>query len=198
VRLALLRLGVTVEYRPLAVGDYQAGRAIVERKSVRDLHLSIIQVDRLRRLAAHPYVLVEGADLDAGPLRPEAVRGALVALAELGVPVVRSSGPEDSASWLKISAGRRTRRRQPPTPMPRPRTNAAEAMLAAVPGLSIVSARALLAHFGSVANIAEAGEARWLSVPGIGPVRAAALAKALNQEPSISSRRPSRRRGPST
>jgi len=206
VRRALQELGVTTVMRALAVGDYEAGGAIVERKSVRDLHLSIIsgrfwrQIARMRRVALRPYVLVEGADLDDGPLRPEAVRGALVAVAELGVPVMRSSDPQDSAAWLKVIGSRRNRRKRMFAPNPSPGPSVAEAMLTAVPGISVVSARALLTHFGTIAHMAEAGPERWLSVPGIGPVRAASLANALSQGASVSSRpRSGRRRpGPST
>ena len=55
------------------MADYVAGAALVERKSVRDLHLAIIngrfwpQIGRLSRTTMRPYLLVEGADLDAAP-----------------------------------------------------------------------------------------------------------------------------------
>jgi ERCC4-type nuclease len=93
---ALQRLGVISELRRLAVGDYLAGSAVVERKSVRDLHLSVIngtfwpQIGRLSRAKRHPYLLVEGPDLDEGALRPASVRGAILAVGELGIHVVRS------------------------------------------------------------------------------------------------------------
>jgi ERCC4-type nuclease len=48
-------------------------------------------------------------------------------------------------------------------------------MLAAVPGVSTTSARALLERFGSVAGVITAGPSEWLTVPGIGPERARAL-----------------------
>jgi ERCC4-type nuclease len=56
---------------------------------------------------------------------------------------------------------------------------APEALLAAVPGISAVGARALLARFGSVAGVVAAGREAWLEVPGIGPERARALEEAL-------------------
>ncbi len=183
----LHELGVVTPARRLPVGDYRAGAALVERKSVRDLHLAIIQgrfwpqIGRLSRTARWPYLLVEGADLDAGPLKPSSVRGALLAVGELGISVIRTSDPADSALWLKILAGRdgrpgRKRRAyaQRPTPV-----EAAEAMLAAVPGISTVSAQALLEHFGSVAAVLDAGPEKWLSIRGIGPKRAHALSQTL-------------------
>jgi ERCC4-type nuclease len=50
-------------------------------------------------------------------------------------------------------------------------------LLAAVPGVSTASARALLDRFGSVAAVVAAGPDEWLTVPGIGPDRARALAE---------------------
>jgi len=52
-------------------------------------------------------------------------------------------------------------------------------VLAAVPGISTQTARALLARFGSVGGMLEAGPERWAEVEGIGGVRAHALASAL-------------------
>jgi len=183
----LRQLGVDTVIRRLPVADYEAGGALVERKSVRDLHDSIItgrfwlQVRRLRRVASRPHVLVEGADLDAGPLRPESVRGALIALAELGIPVIRTRDPADSALWLHLLAARPLRKHRNTLSIPRPSANPAEAMLAAVPGMSIALARALLRQFGTIADIANADPERWLSVPGIGPARAESLAEAIRQ-----------------
>jgi ERCC4-type nuclease len=52
-------------------------------------------------------------------------------------------------------------------------------VLAAVPGISNRTARALLEHFGSVEGVLEAGPDRWAEVEGIGSVRAHVLAAAL-------------------
>ena len=60
-----------------------------------------------------------------------------------------------------------------------PAAEAAEAMLAAVPGISASSARALLERFGSVAAVVAAGPDEWLATPGIGRERARALEQAL-------------------
>jgi len=57
-------------------------------------------------------------------------------------------------------------------------------MLAAIPGISTVTARALLERFGSPAGVAAADPESWLEVPGIGAERARALADALGSSPS--------------
>jgi ERCC4-type nuclease len=185
---ALRSFGVQVASERLLVGDYSAGGAIVERKTVSDLHQSIIrrrfwrQIYRLRRASLRPYLLVEGGSLDAGPLPAASVRGALLAVTELDVAVIRSAGKEDSARWLALLAERPYRRRRAASVHTSglASRNVAEGMLAAIPGISVVSARALLTEFGSIANLATADPESWLSVPGIGPARATSLEHALH------------------
>jgi DNA excision repair protein ERCC-4 len=202
--VALRELGIPTEVRRLTVGDYIAGLAIVERKSVRDLHLSIIQkrfwmqIGRLSRAARHPYLFVEGTEIDAGPLRPASVRGAILAVQELGIGVIRTSSPEDSALWLAILAGR-SRRKARSRRVFAPRSSSpSEAMLAAVPGISVVTARALLERFGSVAAVIEAGPDMWLSTRGVGPTRAQALSETLVHSPRTPSPPLRGEPGPST
>jgi Fanconi anemia group M protein len=184
---ALRGRGIPTDVRRLTVGDYVAGVAVVERKSVRDLHLSIIQkrlwpqIGRLSRSTRHPYLLVEGTDLDAGPLHPASVRGAILAMQELGIGLIRTSGTEDSALWLEILAGRDRPRRRSTRVFASTMSSPQEAMLSAVPGISGVTARALLNQFGSVAGVLAANPADWLSTPGVGPKRAQALTALLGE-----------------
>lgn len=137
-------VGLNVEVRPLAVADYEVGASLVERKRVKDLHLSIIQrrfwrqIGRLRDASPFPYLIVEGGDIDVGALNERSVRGALLAVDELGVGVVRTADARDSALWLAVLSARSSRRntakrryrRSPPT-----NGSVPEAMLAAVPGM---------------------------------------------------------------
>lgn len=164
---------------------------MVERKTVRGMHLAIVggtfwpQLGRLRKSAHVPYLLVEGWDLDNGPLSPSAVRGACLVLGDLGITVLRSVDASDSARWLYRLAKRRelAPSRQRPAYAQRPKAQkgspAAEAMLAAVPGISSVSARALLNRFGTVAAVLSAKPTDWEAVAGIGPQRAKSLADTL-------------------
>lgn len=181
--------GVDVEIERLANGDYDVGGgALVERKTVRGLHLAIVrgtfwpQLGRLRRAARLPYLLVEGEHLDNGPLTPAAVRGACLALTDLGLTLLRSEDAADSAHWLTRLAHRRrsapSKDRPPYAQRPKRdlRTRAAEVALTCAPGMSRPAARALLRRFGSLAAIVNADEAAWREVRGIGPRRARALA----------------------
>ena len=128
-----------------------------------------------------PLLLVEGDDLDAGPRHPNATRGALLAIAELGVGILRSRDPGDSALWIHRLALRQARKARARThphfarSLPPPGLS----VLAAVPGISATTARALLDRFGSVEGVLHAGPERWAEVAGIGSVRAHALAEAL-------------------
>jgi DNA excision repair protein ERCC-4 len=187
-------LGAEVEVASLPAGDYAVGaETLVERKRVLDLHSAVAkgrlwpQLAKLRAAAAFPYLLLEGTDIDRGPLGANAVRGACLAVIDQGIALLRSGQPRDSALWIHRLAVRCQRVELPadrPAYAQRPKApagaEAAEALLAAVPGISTSSARALLARFGSVAGVVAAGPDEWLTVPGIGPDRARSLAETLN------------------
>ena len=188
VPIELARLGVAVEIIALASGDYRIGRdVLVERKTVSDLHGSLAsgrlfaQIGRIRDEAPFPYLLVEGSDLDAGPRHPNAVRGALLAIAELGVSTIRSVDAVDSARWLHRLVVRGARRRATASPPARRAAVPGVAVLAGVPGISTGIAATLVERFGSVEGVLAAGPDEWAAVEGIGRVRAQALASALLQ-----------------
>jgi len=188
VPASVRRLGAKVVVEPLPAGDYRIrGGILIERKTISDLHGSLgrsrlwAQVGSIRDAAVSPFLLVEGEDLDAGPRHPNAVRGALLAIADLGVAIIRSRDPGDSALWIHRLAIRQVRkaRAHPRTQEVRALPPPGLAVLAAVPGISDTTARALLERFGSVASVLNAGPERWAEVAGVGGVRANALAEAL-------------------
>jgi len=90
-------LGAEVECAPLPAADYAVGLdTLVERKRVLDLHGAVIkgriwpQLGKLRSASAFPYLLVEGTDLDRGPLAPNAIRGVCLAAIDLGIALLRT------------------------------------------------------------------------------------------------------------
>jgi ERCC4-type nuclease len=200
---ALTRLGAVVEVAALPVGDYGIGtRTVVERKTVLDLHGSILkgrfwpQLGALKAGCTSPYLLVEGRDLDRGPLHPNAIRGACLTAVELGIALLRTEDRTDSARWLHrlaVRCQRLGRPRDQPAYAQRPKGSpeaiAAEAALAAVPGISVVCARALLARFGSVFAVLQATVDELLTVPGIGPERVRALERTFHHQ--VAAARPS-------
>lgn len=135
---------------------------------------------KIRDEAVTPILLVEGDDLDAGPRHPNAVRGALLAIFELGIGILWSRDPADSALWLNrlaVRHARKTLARRPHAASPQPAPGVE--VLVAVPGISTRTACVLLERFGSIAGLLDAGADRWAEVDGIGAVRAHALASAL-------------------
>jgi Fanconi anemia group M protein len=205
MRSLLEELGAVVAVERLPAGDYAVAEGcLVERKNVIDLHDTLIggrlwvQLGRLRRMSTDAYLLVEGERLD-GPVRPDAIRGALLAAMELGIGVIRSRDRADSAAWMYRLAHRRQARRKvrlrpaysqrpssPPDRLP-------EAMLGALPSFSTLTARALLDEFGTIAGLVSSTPTEWTRVRGVGPKRSRTLAEALF-EPAAS--RSAQRNGP--
>jgi ERCC4-type nuclease len=187
-------LGAEVEMMALTAGDYALGAdTLVERKAVLDLHSAVrrghlwAQLAKLRAGCSFPYLLVEGRSLDGGGrgLHPNAIRGACLAVIDQGVALLRSDDRADSARWLyrlAVRCQREARAPELPPLVPRatlPPESVPEAMLAAIPGISTVTARALLERFGSLTAVATAPNDVLLEVPGIGKERARALIEAL-------------------
>lgn len=185
----LRQLGAHVETAALRSGDYVVNSdTLVERKTVSDLHASLVQgrfwsqVGGVREACRYPYLLVEGGDLDEGPVSLAAIRGVCLAAIRLGVRLLRTTDARDSALWLYRLASRTGPSRRPRPAYSQSRQacdveDAAEAMLAAVPGISTSSARALLRRFGSVAAVVGASPTELMTVRGIGRKRAHLLAE---------------------
>jgi DNA excision repair protein ERCC-4 len=189
---ALRARGVEVRFTRLRVGDYLLPNGVlVERKTVRDFHASIVegrfwtQIRALRGASRAPYLLVEGRGLERGQLSHRAVIGVLLGVIGQGIPVLLAGDAPSSAEWLASlairSSGRQPRRDRPAYARRRnpPVDLVAEAMLAAVPGISTTRARALLTRFGSIAAIVSADEEALHTVPGIGLIQAQRLKAAL-------------------
>jgi ERCC4-type nuclease len=184
----LVALGVEIEECSLRAGDYRLGElALIERKTVRDLHLTVIegrfwwQMSKLRRAAGWPYLLIEGRSIYDGPLNPEAVRGLLLATTDIAIGVVISRDAAETARWIRRIAIRRTSARATNRPVyaqrPKRPAHAAppEQALAAAAGVSTVTAKALLRHFGSLRDVLLATPQQLTSVTGVGPTKARAI-----------------------
>src|SRR5919106_6442991 len=188
----LEELGAEVELAALSAGDYALGaHTIVERKRVLDLHGAVRknhlwpQLAKLRAACAFPYLLVEGTNLDRGGLHPNAIRGVCLAAIDAGIALLRSDHQRDSARWLHRLAVRCQREEKPSELAPAapryavPPETVAEALLCGVPGISTAGARALLARFGTIAGLLQAGPEALLEGPGVGRERGRALAGGL-------------------
>jgi ERCC4-type nuclease len=193
VPFQLERLGVVVERRRLPIGDYIVGpETIVERKSAIDLHQTILsgrfwrQMSQLRDSASSPYLIIEGGRLWQGPVSATSVRGLCLAASDLGIAVLRTDDAYDTAGWISRLAARRRDGaiRDRPIYAQRPRRSradsSAEQALAAAPGVSVTSARALLGRFGSLRNVVLATPEQLQEVTGVGHKRAEALTSMIH------------------
>jgi ERCC4-type nuclease len=119
--------------------------------------------------------------------------------------VIRTENAEDSAAWILRLAIRRQGRpsRDLPVYAQRPQRDRQwrpeEQALAAAPGISTVTARSLLAHFGCFRAVALADPEELLRVPGIGRTRAEALSRMMEARwTPATSARDSAQQNPST
>ncbi len=188
---------VHIEVIPLRMGDYDVGgdpRRVFERKTGSDFLSSLAQgrlfaqLTLLRKSRFAPILLLEGDPLRVShsQMRPESIRGALTYIsAILRVPILPSSGPSDSAHLVYAAAkqcqsgnaathGPAAGRRKASLP-----EQQMQVMLA-LPGVGPATVRAVCARFGSLHDLLNADAAQLLQVPGVGPVRAAALEQLLH------------------
>ncbi|HET7128371.1 MAG TPA: ERCC4 domain-containing protein [Gaiellaceae bacterium] len=186
---ALRDLGWTVDFEHLPTGDYAIDDlALIERKTVRGLHLTLIegrlwsQIGRLRRAVPWPYLLLEGTSLYEDPLSPEAVRGLLISVGELGVTVIYACDAVDAAAWIaRVALRRRGNVRNVNRPPYAQRAQRAaldpppERALAAAAGVSTVTARRLLGEFGTLRDVLLAEPEELRRVRGVGLHRAIAI-----------------------
>jgi ERCC4-type nuclease len=190
----LAGLGAEVEIRALERGDYSvAVNALVERKTIPDLHSSIVkgrfwaQIAKIR-LARRSYLLLEGRSLYSGSVAKEAVRGLCVAVADLGVTIVRTENARDTAAWLiEIAAGGAPIRDRPVfAQRPQSTENApAVTALAAAAGVSVETARAVLERFQTLLAVGQATIDDLRAVPGVGAKRAEAISDLFHERQSL-------------
>jgi ERCC4-type nuclease len=194
---------VHVELTSLRMGDYVVGGhpcRIFERKTGSDFLCSLAQgrlfpqLTTLLKSRFAPILLLEGDPLgiSRSQMRPESIRGALAYIAAiLRVPILPSNGPADSAHLVYAVAKRcqvgkvhaRTEQATHSPPAGRRRATQSEQqihILLALPGIGHVTARTVCARFRSLHDLLNADAAQLATVPGVGPLRAAALEQLLH------------------
>lgn len=107
-------------------------------------------------------------------MRIEALQGAMVNVAWLiGLPLLRSRSPEESARLILYAARQHRRLAEGALPRRGRRPSGKHALqshlLQGLPGVGAGRARRLLARFGSVAAVMNAGRDELAEVRGIGP-----------------------------
>ena len=113
---AMLKLhGHQVTMQSLAVGDIRiSDRILIERKTARDLIDSLIdgrlihQARRLHSAAPRPLLIIES--IESNRVHPNAIHGAMAWVTlDLGLPVLMTGSPEQTARFISIAAKRESR-----------------------------------------------------------------------------------------
>ena len=194
-RALTAEFGFSLEYVQLPVGDYCIDHTIlIERKTTRDFELSIMDGRLFRQafcLANHSdetLFIVEGASFCTDlQIDLDAVRGALISLAQtFRIPVLRTRN-ENETAWTMARLNEQHRRlgsrrgvlMGPPAKRVRTRK---ERVLRAIPGIGPKMARTLLDHFGSVAATLAASPEELLAVEGFGPAKLRTFRETVMEE----------------
>jgi ERCC4-type nuclease len=187
---------VSVEMRRLSVGDYLVDNHLVfERKTLNDFALSIIDGRLFRqaiRLVGSKYksvLILEGTgkDLTETGVRREAMQGALITVSiVLGIPVLRSKDPSESArlilytakqikSFARGAVQRHGRR-------PKGKRKKQLFILQGLPDVGSERAARLLDALGSVEAVVTATSEELQSVEGIGKNIAERIKGAVSEQ----------------
>jgi DNA excision repair protein ERCC-4 len=196
--------GVTVGIERLPLGDYLADRRILfERKTLQDFAMSIVDGRLFRQTGAlvkarnKAVMILEGSskDAEAAGVRREAMQGALVTISlVMGMPVLRSTGPEETARLIvyaarqvqSITKGRFQRLGY--------RSNSKKGkqlfILQGLPGVGRERALRLLETFGSVEAVIRAEREELLAVEGVGAKTAERIRWAVSEKQALYSCEP--------
>ena len=173
--------GVPIAVQRLEDGDYAIGdQILVERKTTKDFADSLVERDllgQIRRLSARvsrPILIIEGEDLfSQRNIAPNAIRGVLASIGiDMGVTLLYTSTPEETAEMLYIIARRLETGSTPPSlHAKKPYHSDAEQqeyVLSSFPGIGARHARLLLSHFGTLHDVLSADAEHLMQVEGIG------------------------------
>jgi DNA excision repair protein ERCC-4 len=179
----------------LAVGDYCVdGTVVFERKTASDFAASLadgrlfLQASRMAAASLRTAYIVEGTGLEWSALGPsrEALQGAFITLMLIfDIPVLRSTGPAESARLI-IYAGHQLMRLRDPHHAPRHQGKAKRRkprqlrVLQSLPGIGSDRAEKMLECFGTLRAFFNASKEQLLEVEGIGPKTATVIHNLVN------------------
>ena len=191
----LKALGLRVEYRMLAIGDYILPQGYaVERKEVHDFIKSLFSgrlLDQASRLVEgydNAILIVEGdfQSIIEGLSNPRSVWGALATLAfNYRLHVFFTYDSQQTADFLYTLAKREGLiKPEGPIVYKKLRSRTSEemklAILSSLPGIGPKLAKNMLEHFGSLREVFSASVAELILVDGIGRVKAGRIVQILD------------------
>jgi Fanconi anemia group M protein len=179
----------------LLYGDFLCSdRVCIEKKLVQDFIKSITDKRLFQQLKAmkdnfeKPILIIEGEESLYGFLQPNIIRGALAAIAvDLAIPIIWTRDLADTAGvifWIakreqmdeKREVSLKTKK------IPETIEEKQEYLIASLPDVSTVRAKALLKHFKTPRSIFNASVDELQEVTGIGEKIAEKIKKLLENE----------------
>ena len=190
----LIGEGVELKFLQLSAGDYIINEnIIIERKTNTDFIQSVIsgrlfnQCSGLRKSTMRPLIIVEGNPFKTdSKISSESIKGALLSVTlSWQIPVIRSSGKEDTAGLMIMAAQQQTA----PTHFikntgikPKALQSKRHFFVRNMPGIGPQIAINLLSRFKTIENIILAGEEELMEIEGIGRKKAEALERFFREE----------------
>ena len=189
------QIGVKVEIREMAVGDYQVSDdVIIERKTTKDFRSSIVdkrlfkQATLMREEFKKPIMIIEGYDLYAGFLDPNAIRGAIASIAiDFGISIIPTRNSDDTAAMIKRIAFTEQKNNNTPIQIRTERKpdnlwEQQQFIIESLPNIGPVTAKKLLEKFGTVKAVLNASSDELQEVEGIGLKTAKNLVKVIESK----------------
>jgi Fanconi anemia group M protein len=137
------------------------------------------QIGDLSRAYARPILIVEGGGLyEERNVHPDAIRGALASLAvDFDVSVLQTGGEDETAELLRTIASREQSERDRAVSVHGEKSaktlpEQQEYVVSSIADIGPVTARSLLAAFGTVEEVMTARRQDLLNVDGVGEVTA--------------------------
>jgi ERCC4-type nuclease len=189
---ALEANGVDVESKSIHIGDYVISeRVCIERKTIFDFESSIMngrlfdQITRLKENYEFPILILEG-DPDYFRLQGNVINGTIASLyIDYGIVVLCTYNAQQTAEIIagiarheQIDHGREPSLKG--GARARSQNQFQEYVIGNIPGIGPKLAKALLKHFGSIKNIADAGAEDLQKVEKIGRKKADLIHDTLN------------------
>lgn len=189
------QIGVKVEIREMAVGDYQISNdVIIERKTTKDFRSSIVdkrlfkQATLMREEFKKPIMIIEGNDLYAGFLDPNAIRGAIASIAiDFGISIIPTRNSDDTAAMIKRIAFTEQKGNNTPIQIRTERKpdnlwEQQQFIIESLPNIGPVTAKKLLERFATVKNVLNASAEELQEVEGIGLKTAENIVKVIDSK----------------
>lgn len=185
-----------LEKKMLDVGDYVlSDRVACERKTTQDFVASIIdgrlfeQLKNLKDNFESPILIVEGNELYANEnVNPNAIRGALSTVAvDFSIPIIWTKTPRETAEYIFLLAKREQFKEKRSIKLrvikkPKSIKELQEYLIAGLPGIDTVKAKALLEHFKCPEFIFTASEKELRQVRGIGKELAKKIRRVIGED----------------